>query len=701
MEEKRIYRLGQRRYPESPSSDIRSTRHPVRHLAYAALGAACMLTLAGCPSSGSSKSSVPPTYQSYFVYTANKGSNDVSMFEVDPTGNMNFFGKVPVGASPVNIATNLNYAFVANSGDNTISVFSIQTNGLLVPAGTIPTGTDPRWIDMAAGKDTGSLFVDVVCAGSNQVIEYKLTPGGGATPILTEVARASVGNGANFVQTVERVTDADTHDLYVSNFSDGTVSVLSHTPTGFIPVAKPTLSVPTGPIGSEWMYIDGAQYLRVFSFGTPTVQTYSGSYTAGYTLTNSSPIPRIVGFSPEKYSVSAFGDEFAIATGPNKLLHIDGTKPSAINIVGSTPIVGGNPTAIAQADGIRLWTPTGIFVATDDGFLGSYKWPVNNPGGDVAYFSRVDTHGTMPVSIATSSGSLAYVASTPLVIDTATLANGQVGTAYESHITTAGGRTGQAMTWSVTSGSLPPGLSLTSSGANESLSGNPTTPGTYTFTVQALQGVTIASKTFTVNVTGGTTGPGNVRFINASTVTAYNPIVLKLGSTSFSATSYGSLSGALSIPTGGLSYSLNLPSGAAQLGGSTVVDDPNRNIFVSLGAISADLFLSKFSFASTYPGTTTGGISFMNGIPTRDLPSVDVYIYSGTTLFKRQLSVAYGGVVTCALPPGTYFVKVTEPGNPAAVVANSANQTIAVGDNALDIIVSPESAAATFVQARE
>ena len=68
----------------------------------------------------------------------------------------------------------------------------------------------------------------------------------------------------------------------------------------------------------------------------------------------------------------------------------------------------------------------------------------------------------------------------PLAITTTALANGTLGKAYSATLTASGGIT--PYTWSITRGSLPPGLTLnTSSGA---ISGTPTAEGTSSFTVQ-------------------------------------------------------------------------------------------------------------------------------------------------------------------------------------------------------------------------
>ena len=57
---------------------------------------------------------------------------------------------------------------------------------------------------------------------------------------------------------------------------------------------------------------------------------------------------------------------------------------------------------------------------------------------------------------------------------------GQIGVAYSTVLEVTGGTA--PLTWALAAGSLPPGLSLNSS--NGTLSGIPTTAGTYAFTVR-------------------------------------------------------------------------------------------------------------------------------------------------------------------------------------------------------------------------
>jgi CSLREA domain-containing protein len=80
------------------------------------------------------------------------------------------------------------------------------------------------------------------------------------------------------------------------------------------------------------------------------------------------------------------------------------------------------------------------------------------------------------------TGSQAYVITIACSLDVqpATLAAGTEGVAYNQTMTAANGT--PPYTFAVSSGSLPPGLTLTGAGV---LSGTPTAPGTYTFVIQA------------------------------------------------------------------------------------------------------------------------------------------------------------------------------------------------------------------------
>jgi pseudomonalisin len=111
----------------------------------------------------------------------------------------------------------------------------------------------------------------------------------------------------------------------------------------------------------------------------------------------------------------------------------------------------------------------------------------------------------------------AFAGSTPPVVITSSssLKSGPTGTAYTVTLTASGGT--PPYQWAVTSGSsLPPGLSLSSSGV---LSGTPTTSGSYSFSVTVTDSTgASATQSFQITITAGT--PGGVGGSSSTSATA-------------------------------------------------------------------------------------------------------------------------------------------------------------------------------------
>jgi hypothetical protein len=87
----------------------------------------------------------------------------------------------------------------------------------------------------------------------------------------------------------------------------------------------------------------------------------------------------------------------------------------------------------------------------------------------------------------------------PLAITTTSLPQGRVMTVYSANVTATGG-TG-SYTWTLASGSLPPGLSLTSGTPSARISGTPTKKGTFTFTLRVRDAAgTTVTRSFSITI---------------------------------------------------------------------------------------------------------------------------------------------------------------------------------------------------------
>ncbi|WP_174240865.1 putative Ig domain-containing protein, partial [Granulicella sp. S190] len=174
-------------------------------------------------------------------------------------------------------------------------------------------------------------------------------------------------------------------------------------------------------------------------------------------------------------------------TAPYTWSITSGSLPSGITLNASTGSLSGTPTA------------TGSFALT---------------------FTVKDSSTTQQTANATLSLSITASA---LTITTGTLASGTDGTAYSAPMSATGGT--PAYTWSITSGSLPAGLTLAAT--TGIISGTPTGTGTTSFTATVTDNSTPTPQTKSASVSitvsaAAPTGPGTTWYIRADGGTRYS-----------------------------------------------------------------------------------------------------------------------------------------------------------------------------------
>jgi hypothetical protein len=155
---------------------------------------------------------------------------------------------------------------------------------------------------------------------------------------------------------------------------------------------------------------------------------YQGQAAQAITFTSTPPANPTVG---DTYTVTATGG------GSGNPVTFSTANPSVCTVSGSTVTLVGPGTCVIDAD----------------------------QAGNSTYSAAPQASQSFPVSAG--------------VAITATLPGGTVGVAYNAKLTATGGT--PPYTWSIVSGTLPPGLSLAADGT---VSGTPTAAGTYQLTVQ-------------------------------------------------------------------------------------------------------------------------------------------------------------------------------------------------------------------------
>lgn len=300
--------------------------------------------------------------------------------------------------------------------------------------------------------------------------------------------------------------------------------------------------------------------------------------------------------------------------------------------------------------------------------------------------------GTFPfvVRVADGAGRSATKAFTLVVtpalsIVTAGLSDGAVGAAYAQNVAATGG-SGSGYQWSVSAGSLPPGLTLSSTGTPAaSLSGAPQSAGSFNFTLQVTDSLSnLATRSYSLLVS-----PAALQML---------PLALELGVTgraySMTATASGGTGAGYSwsISSGSLPPGLLLTSGTptATIAGTPTatgvfpfildVTDSASNTNARAGTIS----VFAPGSITTIAGNGTAGFSGDNGpavsaqlnFPNAVVVDSQGNIYIADTANHRVRRVSPGGAITTYA--GTGIPSDSGDGGPATAAGLASPMDLAL-----------------------
>ena len=276
----------------------------------------------------------------------------------------------------------------------------------------------------------------------------------------------------------ERVSDSDTPTANKAS----ALFTLYVAPAGVLSIQSPsTLAFARGQSSDNYLYAIGAT-------GSVAWSVSSGSLPTGMYLSPSGHL---------------FGTPTVVGTDPVTLRVTDSTVPTPAVATLAVVFTVGQPSALVIAarslQAGEVGTPYGATVYSTGGY-GTDTWSLssgalppgvllNSGGGLVGTPTAIGTYSftlavtdsaTPTPAVATIALAITVNPAAPVVIEPATLSNGQVGLEYYDYVGAYGGAAG--LTWSTVSGSLPTGLTF---GAYGDLSGTPLTSGTFSFTVEA------------------------------------------------------------------------------------------------------------------------------------------------------------------------------------------------------------------------
>ena len=357
----------------------------------------------------------------------------------------------------------------------------------------------------------------------------------------------------------------------------------------------------------------------------------------------------------------SLGSKAAITVNPTSLVNW------TVNKSGYSQTVSGTGGSTPYTYSVTVGTlPTGLTLTPSTGAITGTPTVAGTSN-----FTITATDST------TATGNRAYsiVINPALAITTTTLANWTINKAgYSQTITTSGGT--PAITFAVTTGTLPTGLTLTSS--TGAITGTPTVAGTSNFTITA------------TDASGATAAKSLTIVINAvpsiTTTTLPNWTLNKAGYSQTIATSNGTAPITFAVTTGTLPTGLTLASSTGVVSGTpTAAGTSNFTVTATdaAGATAAQAYTVVINAA-----ITVSPASLPNWTINRTGYSQPVTSANGTG--ARTLSISAG-----AVPTGMTFTPATGVLNGTPTAAGTFNFTVtstdtvgATGSQAYTIIIN-------------
>ena len=451
-------------------------------------------------------------------------------------------------------------------------------------------------------------------------------------------------------------------------------------------LAVSTGSLPAGTIGTA--YSSSVQATGGQSPYTWTIT--SGTMAIGLTLSSSGTIsgtPTTAGTA--SFTVQAKDAANATAT---KALTLTVAAAAQAPTVSTNSLAGGTvgsaySTTLGATGGKTPYTwsvtsgalPAGLTLSSAGAISGT-----PTTAGSAAFTVQVKDSNNL--TGAKSLNIVIAAASQSPSVSTTSLSAGTVGTAYSATLAATGGKTPYA--WSISTGSLPAGLTLSSAGA---ISGTPTAAGTASFTVQVKDANNLtATKALSIAVTAAAQPPS----VSTSTLAAGTV------STAYSATlaaSGGKTPYTWSITTGALPAGLSISSAGAISGTPTAAATSSFTVQVKdANALTATKALSivvnpaaatPLSISTTSLGTGVVGQTFNSTIKVSGGKASYTFAVSTGTL-PAGLSLAASTGVVSGTPStagsSTFTVKVTDSSSPVQTASQSYTVTVSAGGGAMD-----------------
>ena len=591
--------------------------------------------------------------------------------------------------------------YVVNAGSSSVSILNVATSPPSVIK-TIPTNTGGLKPDAIAFTSTGNYayltssrylgFVDIINCATETLANEKFfsysasyhgiafspdnsrvliaNPDTGTSPTLVAVNPANrttptVSSSISMSGTPRSIgfVPGLAGTAYVTNVANHSVTVVDATTT------PPTVTASVA-LGNE------AWDLGFTPDGHRAYVTVPGDNQLAVIDTTTTP-PSVVGHDaglsdPSGVAVTPDGNWVYVPnrTASGTVTVFPNVVPPIVTSVGpgQGPTSGGNTVTIT---GSNLAGTTSVLFGSVPGTAISV-----NATGTQLTVTAPPGEGTVPVTVNVGAAQSAPINYTYAVsVTTTTFPDGEVGQPYSATLAAAGG-TGP-YTWSISPGSLPPGLSLEAS--TGAISGTPTTGGTVAFTAVVTDSSTptaqVASKPFTIDVHAAL----------SITTTSLPRAAVGLPYSTTLTTSGGKAPFTWAVSAGSLPSGLSLDPSTGVISGTPALGTAGTTTFTVAvtdtlgGSTTAPLALDVFGVTtSSLPSGATGGAYSQPLSATGGTPPYSWSIASGSLPAGLTINPTTGTVSGTPTTAATsaFTVAVTDSSTPPVSVVGPLSITI-------------------------